>query len=50
MYMDSLRKLKDNNGAYIWQPAYQAGEPDRILVDIVMKDGVCWCHGYCIDE
>ena len=26
-----LRKLKDNNGAYIWQPAYQAGEPDRIL-------------------
>ena len=27
----SLRKLKDNNGAYIWQPAYQAGEPDRIL-------------------
>mgnify|MGYP002137348904 CR=1 FL=1 len=27
----ALRKLKDNNGAYIWQPAYQAGEPDRIL-------------------
>lgn len=27
----SLRKLKDNNGAYIWQPSYQAGEPDRIL-------------------
>ena len=26
-----LRKLKDNNGAYIWQPSYQAGEPDRIL-------------------
>ena len=26
-----LRKLKDNNGAYIWQPAYQAGEPDRVL-------------------
>lgn len=21
-----LRKLKDNNGAYIWQPSYQAGE------------------------
>ena len=27
----SIRKLKDNNGAYIWQPSYQAGEPDRIL-------------------
>lgn len=26
-----LRKLKDNNGAYIWQPCYQAGEPDNIL-------------------
>lgn len=29
--LSSLRKLKDNNGAYIWQPSYQAGEPDRIL-------------------
>lgn len=27
----AIRKLKDNNGAYIWQPSYQAGEPDRIL-------------------
>ena len=27
----SLRKLKDNNGAYIWQPSYQDGEPDRLL-------------------
>lgn len=26
-----LRKLKDNNGAYIWQPPYQVGEPDRVL-------------------
>lgn len=25
-----LRVLKDNNGAYIWQPAYQSGEPDRL--------------------
>lgn len=25
-----LRKLKDNNGAYIWQPSYTAGEPDRL--------------------
>ena len=29
--LSSLRKLKDNNGAYIWQPSYQAGEPDRLL-------------------
>ena len=29
--LSSLRKLKDNNGAYIWQPSYQAGEPDRVL-------------------
>jgi len=27
----AVRQLKDNNGAYIWQPSYQAGEPDRIL-------------------
>ncbi len=26
-----VRKLKDNNGAYIWQPSYKEGEPDRIL-------------------
>lgn len=27
----SLRRLKDNNGAYIWQPSYKEGEPDRVL-------------------
>ncbi|MCM1506958.1 MAG: phage major capsid protein [Ruminococcus flavefaciens] len=27
----SLRKLKDNNGAYLWQPSYMAGEPDKVL-------------------
>lgn len=26
-----IRKLKDNNGAYLWQPSLQAGEPDRLL-------------------
>ena len=26
-----IRKLKDGNQAYIWQPSYTAGEPDRIL-------------------
>lgn len=27
----TVRKLKDNTGAYIWQPALTAGEPDRLL-------------------
>lgn len=27
----SIRKLKDGNGAYMWQPSLQAGEPDRLL-------------------
>ena len=26
-----LRKLKGNNGQYLWQPSYQAGEPDRLF-------------------
>ena len=26
-----IRKFKDDNQAYIWQPSYQAGEPDRLL-------------------
>lgn len=26
-----LRKLKDGNGAYVWQPSYQVGEPDSLL-------------------
>ena len=26
-----LRKLKDENGNYLWQPSLQNGEPDRIL-------------------
>lgn len=27
----ALRKLKDGNGAYMWQPALVAGEPDKLL-------------------
>lgn len=26
-----LRKLKDSNGAYLWQPSLNAGEPDRLF-------------------
>lgn len=29
--MAQIRKLKDNNGQYLWQPSYQANEPDKIL-------------------
>lgn len=27
----ALRKLKDDNNQYLWQPGLQAGEPDRLL-------------------
>lgn len=27
----AVRKLKDNDGQYLWQPGLQAGQPDRIL-------------------
>lgn len=27
----AIRKLKDSNGNYIWQPALSAGEPDHLL-------------------
>ena len=26
-----IRKLKDGNGNYLWQPSAQAGEPDRLF-------------------
>jgi len=26
-----IRKLKDNSGQYLWQPSFQAGEPDKLL-------------------
>ena len=29
--LSQIRKLKDNNGQYLWQPSYQANEPDKIL-------------------
>jgi HK97 family phage major capsid protein len=32
-----IRKLKDGNGQYLWQPSTVAGEPDRIL-DVPVKD------------
>lgn len=29
--ISAIRKLKDQNGAYLWQPSLQAGQPDRLL-------------------
>ncbi len=29
--VSALRKLKDTNGQYLWQPSVQAGQPDRLL-------------------
>ena len=29
--VSALRKLKDSNGQYLWQPSVQAGQPDRLL-------------------
>ncbi len=37
----TLRKLKDTNGAYIWQPSYQAGEPDSLCGYSVLTSAYC---------
>lgn len=37
----ALRKLKDNNQAYIWQPSYQAGEPDRLCGYTIHTSAYC---------
>ena len=29
--ISAIRKLKDGNGVYLWQPALQADEPDKLL-------------------
>jgi HK97 family phage major capsid protein len=36
-----LRKLKDANGGYIWQPSYQAGEPDRLCGYAIHTSAYC---------
>jgi len=30
-WVKAVRKLKDGNGQYLWQPSYQAGQPDMLL-------------------
>lgn len=29
--ISAIRKLKDGNGVYLWQPSLQAGQPDKLL-------------------
>lgn len=29
--ISAIRKLKDGNGVYLWQPSLQGGEPDKLL-------------------
>lgn len=33
-----IRKLKDSDGQYLWQPSVQAGQPDRLLNFPVISD------------
>lgn len=37
----TMRKFKDANGSYIWQPSYQAGEPDRLCGYTVHTSAYC---------
>ena len=37
----SIRTFKDNNGAYMWQPALTAGEPDKLLGYSVYTSPFC---------
>ena len=37
----SIRQLKDNNGAYMWQPSLVAGEPDKLLGYDVYTSSFC---------
>lgn len=52
--ISAIRKLKDQNGAYLWQPSVQAGQPDRLLgyeiytspyVPTMATDALCVAFG-----
>lgn len=52
--ISAIRKLKDLNGAYLWQPSLQAGQPDRLLgyeiytspyVPTMAADALCVAFG-----
>ena len=34
----AVRKIKDGNGSYIWQPSFQAGQPDTLLGYVVNEN------------
>ena len=44
IYMDDRDvTIMSRNTRHVWYI-------HKVLVDTVMNDGVCRCHGYCIDE
>lgn len=45
-----LRKLKDNNGAYIWQPSTQVGEPDKLLGYSLYTSAYCPTDGIAFGD
>jgi HK97 family phage major capsid protein len=34
----AVRKIKDGNGSYIWQPSFQDGQPDQLLGHAVLEN------------
>jgi HK97 family phage major capsid protein len=34
----AVRKIKDGNGSYIWQPSFQDGQPDQLLGFSVLEN------------
>ena len=34
----AIRKIKDTSGSYIWQPSFQAGQPDTLLGHAVLEN------------
>lgn len=46
----SIRTLKDNNGAFMWQPALTQGEPDRLLGYAVYTSPFCPVDGIAFGD
>lgn len=46
----AIRTLKDNNGAFMWQPALTQGEPDRLLGYAVHTSPFCPTDGIAFGD
>lgn len=46
----AIRTLKDNNGAFMWQPALTQGEPDRLLGYAVHTSPFCPIDGIAFGD